>query len=209
MSMPSGSPPPFPPLLQYPHAPQISPENLQQIQTAKRGLRRIRRAVSTAKFDGWTVAIFGVLTFLFALGDIVGMALGAALVVIGGIELYAAQRLTKLDGSAPKLLMWNQIALGGVLFLYGLGRTLYLLHNPAAAAMPSDLRADLETAGFGQLANLERNLNLAVYGCLMAVGVFGQGSMALYYFTRRKLLKAYIAETPPWITQMQQAGVSI
>ena len=41
----------------------------------------------------------------------------------------------------------------------------------------------------------------------MAVGVFGQGGLALYYATRAKLVRAYIEETPSWIVDMQRAGV--
>src|ERR1700722_2465874 len=99
MSSPSVPPPPP---LQYVHAqpvspPQISPENFQQLQAAKRGMRKIRRAMNTATFDGWTVAACGILTFLLGLGDITSMALGAGLTIIGLIELNGAKRLKRLD----------------------------------------------------------------------------------------------------------------
>jgi hypothetical protein len=200
--------------LQYVHAqpvspPQISPENLQELQAAKRGMRKIRRAVTTATFDGWTVAFFGILTFIFSIGDIISMALGAGLTVIGVIELYGAKRLKRLDQSAIAFLVWNQIALGSLLLIYAVWRTVDILHHPATASSLGATEAELDAAGMGNIANLEQSMMLAVYGSLMAIAVFGQGSMALYYFTRRKHVQTYLAETPPWITQMQRAGMGI
>jgi hypothetical protein len=211
MSSPSG-PPPAP--LQYVHAqpvspPQISPENLQQLQAAKRGMRKIRRAISTAIFDGWTVAVCGILTFLLGLGDLTSMALGAGLTTIGVIELYGAKRLKRLDQSAIDFLVWNQIALGSLLLIYAVWRTIDVLHHPATASSLGASDAQLEAAGLGNITHLEQSVMLAVYASLMVVAVFGQGSMALYYFTRRKHLQSYLAETPPWITQMQRVGMGI
>jgi len=172
-------------------------------------MRKIRRAVTTATFDGWTVAFFGILTFIFSIGDIISMALGAGLTVIGVIELYGAKRLKRLDQSAIAFLVWNQIALGSLLLIYAVWRTVDILHHPATASSLGATEAELDAAGMGNIANLEQSMMLAVYGSLMAIAVFGQGSMALYYFTRRKHVQTYLAETPPWITQMQRAGMGI
>lgn len=193
----------------HPSAPQISPENLQQLQQAKKGMRKIRRAVTTAAFDGWTVAFFGIVTFIFGLGDLTSMGLGAGLAIIGLIELCGAKRLKKLDQSAITFLVWNQIALGSLLLIYAVWRTIYVVHHPASASSLGATAADLEAAGLGGITNLEQSMMLAVYASLMAVAIFGQGSMALYYYTRRKYVRAYLLETPPWITQMQRAGMGI
>ena len=195
---------------QGPPPPQISAEHLVQLQNAKRGMRKIRRAIGTATFDGWTLAVFGVMTFVLGMGDWLALALGAGLMAIGGIELYAARRLKRLEPPAVGVLVWNQIALGSVLMIYAIWRVFSVLHNPANSALAAEAAAAGLNAGDLQgLAGLDQSITLLVYYSLMAIAVFGQGSMALFYSTRRKHLQAYLAETPKWITQMQRAGMGI
>ena len=83
------------------------------------------------------------------------------------------------------------------------------IHQPSITASLGEEGAELEAAGFGHELDSARLIMIAVYGCLMAVAVFGQGSMVLYYLTRRKHLKDYVAQTPPWIIQMQREGVGM
>jgi hypothetical protein len=49
----------------------------------------------------------------------------------------------------------------------------------------------------------------AVYGSLILIAVFAQGSMALYYFTRVRLIRNYVAITPEWIVTLQKAGFAL
>lgn len=214
MSVPSEPTPPLeyvhaPPVTPIAPPPQFSPEHLQQLQAAKRAMRKIRRAATTALFDGWTVASFGILTFLFDFTTASSVLLGVGLALLGGFEIYNAGRLKKLDETALPRLAWNQLALGGLLFIYASWRMYVSSHQPSITASLGEEGAELEAAGFGHVLDSARLIMIAVYGCLMAVAVFGQGSMVLYYLTRRKHLKAYLAETQPWITQMQRAGVGI
>jgi hypothetical protein len=46
-----------------------------------------------------------------------------------------------------------------------------------------------------------------VYGGLAAVAIFGQGGTALYYWSRRRFVEAYLKETPRWIIDAQRAGL--
>ena len=203
--LPYAQPPQVPP-----PPPQISPEHLQQLQNAKRGMGKIRRAISTATFDGWTLAVFGLMTFVFGMGDVVAVALGAGLMAIGAIELYAARRLRRLEPPAVGILVWNQIVLGSVLMGYAIWRVFDALHNPANSALAAEAAAAGLTASDLQgVVGLEQSITLLVYYSLMAIAIFGQGGLALFYFTRRKHLLAYLAQTPPWITQMQKAGMGI
>jgi hypothetical protein len=59
----------------------------------------------------------------------------------------------------------------------------------------------------GSIDSLARLLGVLVYGTLAAVAIFGQGGTALYYFTRRKHVEAYLRETPQWILDAQRAGM--
>jgi hypothetical protein len=47
----------------------VSPQHIAQIQQAGRAMRKVRRAVLTAKIDGWSVGVFGGLTALIGLTD--------------------------------------------------------------------------------------------------------------------------------------------
>jgi hypothetical protein len=45
---------------------------------------------------------------------------------------------------------------------------------------------------------------LILYGAVSVVTIIFQGLNALYYFSRAKLLRAYLAETPSWIVEVQR-----
>jgi len=50
---------------------------------------------------------------------------------------------------------------------------------------------------------------MALYGAMIAVALFAQGGLALFYFTRRKHIDAYLAKTPAWILAMQRGGIAL
>jgi hypothetical protein len=58
---------------------------------------------------------------------------------------------------------------------------------------------------------LEKMIAELIYGSLIAGTLIFQGLNALYYFTRAKLLRAYLAETPAWVVELQrcQAGGAV
>jgi len=60
----------------------------------------------------------------------------------------------------------------------------------------------------GGIGGLYKTMSIAVYGALIVGTLIFQGLNSIYYFTRAKLLRAYLAETPPWVVELQrcQAG---
>ena len=54
--------------------------------------------------------------------------------------------------------------------------------------------------------DLTRSITYAIYAGLIAVAVFAQGGLSLYYFTRGKYVRAYVAQTPEWVLAVQKAG---
>ena len=58
----------------------------------------------------------------------------------------------------------------------------------------------------GPVEGLTRLITLAIYGGMIAVAVFAQGGLALYYFTRGKYVRAYVQQTPEWVLAVQKAG---
>lgn len=204
-----------------PHAPagagagavQWSPEHFAALQAANQAGRTIRRAARVAAVDGWTIVIFGALTMLVGVGDVLTMAIGGVMVMIGAVEVKGGARLKMLDAGAARVLGWNQVVLGTLLLAYAVWRLVALRHGGAGA----DLSAVLGTAGadpevkqmLGGVEELARQIMLWVYVTVAAVAVGGPGMLAWYYFSRARHVRAYLERTPGWIVEMQRAGVVV
>lgn len=189
--------------------PQLAPEHLAQLQLAGRAMRKVRRAVFTASVDGWSVGVFGAITAIAGLMDPPSLALGLVMVGVAIVELRTAARLRRLDVAAPRILAWNQVALGTALFVYASIRLIAVArggHSEFAAMIQQDPQMGDMLNG---VEDLTREVLMLVYACVMAVAIFGQGSMAIYYATRARHVRAYVDQTPPWILDMQRAGVSV
>jgi hypothetical protein len=196
---------PLPPAAAQPAVPPLSAEHLFQLEAARKAARRIRRAVAVASGDGWSVAAFAALTFVFGLGSVTSAVMGVGMGVIAFVELRAAGRLRRFDAGAARVLGFNQVALACLLVAYAVWRIYSVLTGPGeyAAYAASDPQ-------LGQMLkpveDLTRLISLAVYAAVVAVAVFFQGGMALYYFTRAKHVRDYLAQTPAWVIAVQQAG---
>lgn len=170
-------------------------------------MRRVRRAVVVAKGDGWSVGVFGGLSFLLGLGSWPAMLLGAAMIGAAVVELHGAARLRSLQIGAARRLGFNQIGLTATLSLYALWSIHLELTGQGALAGAA---ADPQLAEIlGSVKDLAQQLAMVVYGGLIVVAVFGQGGLAWYYFTREKYVRRYLESTPTWIISMQHAGVTL
>jgi hypothetical protein len=215
---PPPSPPPPPPPIPYAtpagYAPmdpmQLTPQQLQDVAAAQLRAKKIRRAVGVAKFDGWATGVFGGLTFLTSLlfFSPVGILLGAGMIVVSFVEFRAVGRLKQLDAAATKTLAWNQVFFGSLLLAYAIYSLWNSFHGQGAISAQIANEPELKSM-VGDLGSLETGIGLLVYGTLAAVAIFGQGGTALYYLSRRKIVEAYVRETPPWIIQAQRAGLSV
>lgn len=189
--------------------PQLSADNLRELQAAKQSLRKIRRAVSVARFEGYTVAVCGGITFLSGIGSVGDMLGGAVLTAIGVIEIISAGRLGRLDTKAVRILTTNQLCLAALILLYAV----WNLH--AEVAHPASDLPDLspsDAAALGQMdssaLSLTHEVMLLFYGSMIAAAVVEAG-MARYYHSRGAYLQRYLADTPAWIISMQKSGISI
>jgi hypothetical protein len=184
----------------------LSPEQLRQIADARRRSAKIRKGVSVALFDGWTIGIFAGLTLIGGLFSFVGLLLGAGMMAVAYVEIRGAKRLRQLDPAAPKTLAWNQVFLGALLFAYAVF-SLWRIYA-GQTELAAQLNAYPELAGIaGDVERLSQLIGLLIYGTLIAVAVFGQGGTALFYLTRRKYIDAYLRDTPQWIIDAQRAGM--
>jgi hypothetical protein len=190
-----------------PSSPQLTEEHLRQLAAARVLSRKINRAVSVARFDGWTVGIFGALTLLLGITDLSSILLGSAFCVISFFELKAADKLRRLDPSSIKTLVTNQAVLGLSLIIYSLW-SLFSSSSSGdlAAAKAQDAQVTQLLQSYGGLV---QSISAIVYGALILVAVGGCGGMILYYLSRKRRLDEYLQSTPQWIIAMQAAGVTL
>lgn len=195
-----------------PNSPFTAPptrEHLEQLATAKQQFRKVGRAIKVANFDAWTVAIFGGLTFIVALAsvNVVGLLLGGGMSVVAYIEFVNTAKLRRLELDAPKKLAINQLALGSLL----MGYAVYSLLTPPSMAQYADLAGagqmgDKMASDLTQMTTMIYNL---VYVALIAIAIGAQGGTALFYLSRKRHLLGYLQQTPPWILEMQRAGITV
>jgi len=184
----------------------LSPAHLVELESAKGRQKKIRRAMTVATVDAWISAIFAGLTLVCSILSPIGLVLGAALAGVAFNSFRAAARLRKFDVAAPRRLAINQLALAAILLTYA-GYSLYVAAHapsPTMAAVGNDPQIAAQLASMmGSLDDLVWLIYLAVYGGLIVGTIAAQGSAALYYYSRGKILAAYLAQTPAWILEVQ------
>jgi len=180
----------------------FSPQQMQELLVARQAMKRIRRAISFAQSDGWTLAIFAVLTLICGLSSLTAILVGVGLGIIAYVELSSITGLRQLDPKAAQTLGYNQLALATILIVYAC----WNLYSPSNLSQEIiDAAPELKSAGL-DIESLQTQINHIIYYSLIAVGVLAQGSLALFYFRRTTIIREYVANTPPWIVEMQRAG---
>jgi len=185
-----------------PTASPFSPNQIAELAIARKAMKPIRRAVGMAQMDGWSLAVFAGLTLICGFSSLTAILVGVGLGVIAYIELRSIPKLRQLDSAVAKTLTYNQLALAALLILYAGYNLLFPTPLPTEVIANN---AELKAAGI-DMGSLQSMLNQVVYFALIAVAVGVQGSTALFYFRRTKMIESYLAHTPPWIVQMQKAG---
>lgn len=188
-------------------------EHLQQIVAARQLGRKIRRAASVARINGWISAVFAALTLLSGVRSVAALILGTAMAVISYFEFQGARGLMRLDVSAPRRLATNQLALALLLFCFAATCLLMSLSGPTellSAPLAEAVAADPQLAGMmAPLQDLAWQIHVLAYAILMIIAPAGPGLLAGYYLSRRRHLQAYLQQTPTWIVELQRAGVQV
>jgi len=182
---------------------------LRELQAARRSLGKIRRAVGTARFEGYSIAICGALTVLMNTNSIGYMLVGTVLTAVGMVEIVGAGRLRRLEVGAVRMLAINQLSLAALILLYALWNLHAEIAHPVSDfpdLSPSDakLLGQMDSSVLG----ITHEAMLLLYGSLIAAAAVEAG-MAWYYHSRAGHLREYLARTPPWIIAMQKAGISV
>lgn len=177
---------------------------------ARERAKPIRKAARVAAFNGWTTAAIAGLSAPFALFDHSGAVLTIGLAVVAYNEFRGRKQLLNFDPRAAKLLGWNQLGLLAMIVVYSLW-SLYGSFGEAGA-LSAELKqySDLDAAlgGMNGVEGLVKQVSVAVYSTVIGLSVLFQGGNALYYFSRRRRIAEFFAETPEWVRDVQRGSLS-
>ncbi len=198
-------------LLATPIANPLTGEHRRELAAARDGAAKIRKAARVASFNGWSTAIVAALAVPFALSSTLNLLVALALIGVAFVEFQGRRRLLKFDPAAVTILGWNQLAFLAMICAY-CGWMLYAnLSGPNVFAAELESNPDLKAA-VGMLDGFDglfRQIVIALYGSVMVLSVIFQGGNAIYYFTRRKYIESYVAETPAWIRDLQGMSTGV
>jgi hypothetical protein len=155
-----------------------------------------------AAFNGWTIGAIAVLSLPFAFFGWDGLLVTIGLFIVAGLEFRGRSQLQKFVPSAASLLGWNQIGFLILIVVYCLWMVLVGAENIRANPQISQL---LGADGL----RLYRSIVVAFYGTVIALSVAFQGGNAIYYFSRRKHIVAYLQQTPQWVRDFQHATTNL
>ena len=184
----------------------LTPEHHQELALAGQRAQKVRRAAHVATFNGWVTGVLAFCSAPFALFGMTGVLVTIALSAVAYNEFRGRKRLLQFDPSGASVLGWNQVGLLAMIILY----CLWMIYAGLTGtnSLTAELRAQPELAnalGSMDVEQLYRSLVLLVYGTVIALSLVFQGLNALYYFTRRRHVEAYLRETPQWVLELQRA----
>lgn len=184
----------------------LNPAQRREFEEAGRRARTIRRAAGVAAFNGWSMAVLAVCSTPFAFGSPAGLVIAIGLGLVAWNEFRGRRRLLEFDSEAAAILGWNQIALLAIISGYCLWQTLSALAGGGPFAAEIAANPELrELLGSGEdFDQLFRLLVVVFYGVVLALSLVFQGANAWYYFSRRRVVDAYLRSTPAWVLDLQR-----
>ena len=182
----------------------LSPDHRQALLAANLRAKKIRGAIGVAAFNGWSVAVFAVLSLPFAFGSWSSLIVVAGLGLVAYNEFRGRNGLRRFDPAAARLLGWNQLGLWALLVGYSAWSIgcAFVGPNPYEDILRSN--PDVAALSPGSLGSLYITVTLAVYGGVIIAATLMQGLNAWYYFSREKHVRAYLDETPKWVVDVHR-----
>lgn len=180
--------------------PTLSPEQRRELDDARERAKKILAAGKVAAFNGWTIAIFAGLSFLFGLGSPVVMALSVALGVVAWNEFRGRALVRHLEPAGGRLLGRNQLGLMALIVAY----CLWSIWRATAGPPDPEMAQLQDLVGVG--SDLIEQLTVILYVSVIAATAIFQGLNARYYFKRATMTEAYLDATPDWVVDMQRAA---
>jgi hypothetical protein len=180
-----------------------------ELSAARDRAKSIRKAARVAAFNGWSSAAIAALSAPFSLFSSVGLVLTVGIAFVAFNEFRGRKRLLNFDPSGARLLGWNQLALLAMIVGYCAWMMRVGIGDLGAGALSSELKglAELDSGLASMVDSYQPMIQQAVRGfyfVVIALSVIFQGGTALYYFTRRRLVEDFVAETPEWVRDVQR-----
>ncbi len=184
----------------------LSPSQQQQVAAAKKDTKKIRKAAAVANFNGWSIGLFAALSAPFALFSLPGFLISAGMALVAYNEFRGRRHLLQFDEAAPTFLGWNQVGFLALIVFYCLW--MLLVGLTGEGPFTTELKAKPELSAVfdspGQFDQYYRWMLMAIYGTAIVLATLFQGGNAIYYFTRRKHVTAYVQKTPAWVLDLQR-----
>ncbi len=184
----------------------LSLDERRALTAASAGVKKIQSAAKVASFNGWSFGVAAVVSAPFSLGSMVGLLLSLGLAVVSFNEFRGRRRLLQFDPSAASMLGWNQLFLLAMIVGYCIWMLYTGLASGSSFASQLEAQPELQQA-LGSLDDVEglyKEVVVALYGSVIVASILFQGLNALYYFTRRRHLEAYVGQTPEWLLEVQR-----
>lgn len=189
----------------------LSIADYEKLELAARQSKKIRTAAAVAAFNGYTFTILAGFSAMFviggiAMGDIdwLGIIVTAGLGALGYNELRGRRMLLDFNPAAARMLGWNQIALIILITSYCACKLVMVYGGNNEMDRELSSSPSVKNVMGNSLGDLYKNLNLLLYGSVIVLSVIFQGINSIYYFTRKKIIEAYIRKTSKWVIEVQR-----
>ncbi len=182
----------------------LSESHQHEVAAAHDLARKIRKAAAVATFNGWVTGIFAVCSAPFALFSLPGFVVTVGLSIVAFNEFRGRKRLLQFDPKAPAFLGWNQVGFLALIISYCIWMLIVGLtsEGPFAAELKAKPELGAVFDSVDEFDQIYRILIAAVYGMVIVLSGVFQGLNAIYYFTRRKHVTAYVQNTPNWVLEL-------
>lgn len=207
----------------FPVSPLRDQDELWFVQAAQL-YRPLAVCARTARSDGMVLALCGLLTGLLGLATmhIVTIVVGLILLTIGFMERSSAKDVAAAKPGSTGRLALNQLILLVLVVLY-CGSQMQSFHTAYAKTGYTTERLEQAVsqlpAEFGSLsAQLQSvapalkesvpNLVYAFWALVALASICFQGTLLLYYLTRKRHLRHFYGELPPWVVKIVKTIVT-
>jgi len=189
----------------------LDESHFQLLRQVTEGRRPIRNAARTARISAITILVIGAVStpLLLLSPSWQGLFAVAGIWAIGVFEYIGSQRMRQGLPSAAAFLGRNQLAFIALIVVYCV---LQMLSFSGARARDELISPELQSQ-LAMLPGLEHDIDsqlgfwapIVTYGFYSLVIVLSlavQGSLAFYYFTRKRHLEMLAHHTPAWIRRL-------
>jgi hypothetical protein len=184
----------------------LTAEHRRELSTARDRSRAIRKTARVAAFNGWTTAIIAAASAPFSLTSPVSFVLTVAIALVAFNEFRGRKRILNFDPSGASILGWNQLIFLAMITAYSLWMLYSSLNDSGSVSDELKGYVDLDATlgSSGGFAGLYKQIVVCLYGGVIGLSALFQGGTAFYYFSRRRHIEDFVAETPAWVRDVQR-----